>query len=250
MLTATPTLSTHNATPAAAAGSPDRRRAINPDTLIDEALVRRYIAGEEVAFVEIMERYHSKILAITMSLMRNRGDAEELTQDTFIRAHRGLANFRGESSLSTWLYRIAVNLSRNRYWYFFRRHRQDSLSLDCPLGGSSQATFSDLVSDGREDPSQVAAAREIDGLAQRCMKGLDTAHREVLELRNVMNRSYADIATALNINVGTVKSRIARARDNLRILICEACPEFAGASPAEWFLPPHSTYSRPTIASD
>ncbi len=82
------------------------------------------------------------------------------------------------------------------------------------------------------------------------MKGLDTTHREVLELRNVMNRSYAEIATTLNINVGTVKSRIARARDNLRTLICEACPEFAGVSSAAWFLPSHSTYSRPTLASD
>ena len=135
--------------------------------------------------------------------------------------------------------------------YFFRRHRQDSLSLDCPLSESSQATFSDLIADGSQDPAQIAAAKEFGGLADGCLKRLDVAHREVLELRNVMNRSYGEIATALNINVGTVKSRIARARDNLRKLIGEACPEFApGASPSEWFLSAQSTYSRPTMAAD
>src|SRR6266542_4335624 len=145
-----------------------RPRLANSDTLIDQSLVQRYIGGDESAFIEIIERYRTKIFTVTLGLLRNRADAEEITQDTFIRAHRGLAKFRGDSSLATWLYRIAINLSRNRYWYFFRRRRQDSLSLDCALTEESAATFSDLIADGNQDPAQVTVANEFCELVDRC----------------------------------------------------------------------------------
>src|ERR1700677_3557304 len=78
----------------------------------DAKLVNRFNSGDEDAFVEIMARYRSKVSAIAFSHLRNHADAEEITQDTFIRAHRGLARFRGDSSLATWLHRIAFNLDR------------------------------------------------------------------------------------------------------------------------------------------
>jgi len=223
----------------------DGPRLTTPDTVIDDALVRRFTAGDEAAFVEIVERYRGKIFAVTLGLLRNHADADEVTQETFIRALRGLANFRGDSSLSTWLYRIAVNLSRNRYWYFFRRHRQDSLSLDSTLSEDSAATVAELVADGGPDPAQETVANEFASLVDRCMERLDAHHREILTLRNVLNRSYEEIATALGINVGTVKSRIARARENLRTRLLESCPEFArNAAPSDWFLPPRAIYGR------
>lgn len=227
----------------------ENERRTTAETSLDDALVARFTQGDEHAFVEIMERYRSKIFTVTLGLLRNHADAEEITQDTFIRAHRGLANFRGDSSLATWLYRIAVNLARNRYWYFFRRRRQDSLSLDCALTDDSAATFSDLVADRAQDPSQETAVVEFSGLVERCMGQLDARHREILTLRNVLNRSYEEIADTLGINVGTVKSRIARARENLRTLIAQACPEFSpDAAPSEWFLPARSSYGQPAIA--
>ncbi len=220
------------------------------EAVIDAGLVQRFNAGEDAAFVLIMERYRAKIFTVTLGLLRNHADAEEITQDTFIRAHRGLARFRGDSSLATWLYRIAVNLARNRYWYFFRRRRQDSLSLDCALSADNTGTFSDLVADVSQDPAQEAATGEFTQLINTCMDKLDARHREILTLRNVLNRSYEEIANALGINVGTVKSRIARARENLRALLAEACPEFSPeSSPADWFIPTPSSYGRPTIAS-
>lgn len=219
------------------------------DAALDDTLVARFRQGDESAFVAIMERYRGKIFTVTLGLLRNRADAEEITQDTFVRAYRALANFRGDSSLATWLYRIAVNLARNRYWYFFRRRRQDSLSLDRPLGEDSAATFSDLVADAGQDPAQETAVGEFSQLVERCMAQLDARHREILTLRNVLNRSYEDIAATLGINVGTVKSRIARARETLRTLIAEACPEFSpDASPSEWFLRGRSAYGQPAIA--
>ena len=96
---------------------------------IDAELARRFNAGDETAFNEIVSRYRGKIYGLTFGLLHNAADAEEITQDTFIRAYRGLSRFRGDSSLATWLHRIAVNLARNRYWYFFRRRRHSSGSL-------------------------------------------------------------------------------------------------------------------------
>src|SRR5215217_2635693 len=79
------------------------------EAALDAELVRRFNSGDDSAFIEIMERYQRKIFTIVLGLLRNRADAEEITQDTFIRAHRGLGRFRGDSSLATWLHRIAVN---------------------------------------------------------------------------------------------------------------------------------------------
>jgi RNA polymerase sigma-70 factor (ECF subfamily) len=192
----------------------------------DAKLVERFRAGHEQAFVEIMERYRGRIFGLAQNLLRNASDAEEITQDTFIRAHRGLAEFRGDSSLATWLYRIALNLSRNRYWYFVRRRRQDSISLELSLGEDSSATFSDLIAAESRSPLQETVTREFTDLVARCMEKLDPTHREILTMRNILNLPYEEIANTIGINVGTVKSRIARARENLRRLMVDEAPEF------------------------
>jgi len=226
------------------AATPSAQEAIH-----DAGLVERFNTGDESAFIEIMNRYRTKIFNISLALLRNRADAEEITQDTFIRAHRGLARFRGDSSLATWLHRIAVNLSRNRYWYFFRRRRQDSLSLDHSIGEDGEGTFADLIAAESRDPAQESACNEFAALVSTCMEKLDRRHREILTLRNVLNQPYEEIARTLGINVGTVKSRIARARENLRELIAEMCPEF---EPEErgiaYFLSCPTPYGRPAIA--
>ena len=219
-----------------------RRATSTAEAQRDSELVRRFNAGDETAFIEIMTHYREKLFPIVQSLLRNHADTEEIVQDTFIRAHRGLARFRGDSSLATWLHRIAVNLARNRYWYFFRRRRHATLSFDCPLGDDSDATFTDLVAADAPDPARAATNDEFAALVETCMEKLDPRHREILTLRNLLHRSYEEIATALGINVGTVKSRIARARENLRGLLAEACPEFApDATPSDWFEPARAT---------
>jgi RNA polymerase sigma-70 factor, ECF subfamily len=219
-----------------------RSAASKTEAALDAELVQRFNNGDDSAFIEIMNRYQRKIFTIVLGLLRNRADAEEITQDTFIRAHRGLGRFRGDSSLATWLHRIAVNLARNRYWYFFRRRRHSTLSLDCPLGEDTNATFTELVASEAPDPSREAATGEFSVLIATCMEKLDARHREILTLRNILNHSYDEIAQTLGINVGTVKSRIARARENLRTLLAEMCPEFAPESePSDWFEPARSS---------
>jgi RNA polymerase sigma-70 factor (ECF subfamily) len=201
-------------------------------------LVHRYVTGDESAFVEIVRRYKAKIFGVAQDLLHNHSDAEEITQDTFVRAHLNLARFRGDSSLATWLHRIALNLARNRYWYFFRRRRHATLSLDCPIGADGDATVSDLLSSDSPDPARESSREEFANLIADSMEKLDPAHRRILTLRVLQNRTYGEIAGELGINPGTVKSRIARAREKLRALLAEACPEFApDSAPSDWFEP-------------
>lgn len=203
----------------------------------DAAYVRRFLAGDEAAFREIMLLHHGKLFAIAFSVLRNRSDAEEIVQDTFVRAHRGLATFRGDSSLATWLHHIAYNLARNRYWYFFRRHRQDARSLEAPAADDGVATFAGLIADAMADPARAAAQREFLGLVGAAMRRLTPCQQEILTFRNLLDLSYDDIGARLGINLGTVKSRIARARRNLRSILQDSYPVPPGGEGefARWF---------------
>ncbi|WP_425106179.1 RNA polymerase sigma factor [Ancylobacter sp.] len=207
------------------------------EALHDAGLVRRFNAGDETAFVEIVSRYRAKMLVVALGLLRNRADAEEIAQDTFIRAHRGLARFRGDASLAAWLYRITLNLSRNRYWYFFRRRRHASLPLDASVGEGNSATFAELVACDAPGPVQEATTGEFSAIVTECMSRLPAGQRDILTLRNVQQHSYSHISLTMGIRVGTAKSRIARARTNLRVLLGKAYPEFDDASPFTCFEP-------------
>jgi RNA polymerase sigma-70 factor (ECF subfamily) len=197
------------------------------ESAFDALLIQRFNSGDESAFDEIVIRYRDRIFSIAIGLLRNRADAEEITQDALVRAYRGLARFRGDSSLATWMHRITVNLARNRYWYFFRRRRQDSLPLEHAFGSEEGGSLADVIATEDPDPAQLAIRDEFAEHISAAMSRLDAPQREILTLRNLRALSYEEIADELGINVGTVKSRIARARDNLRALIAEAYPEFA-----------------------
>ncbi len=186
------------------------------EVALDKALVARFKAGDESAFEEMVARYWDRIYAMVLQLLRNSQDAEEVTQDAFIRAHRGLEKFRGDSSFSTWLYQIATNLARNRYWYWWRRKRDKSISFDQPVGGESDTTLAELFPASIETPEDVAVTNEFQERVAAAMELLNDKHREVLVLRNVRSLSYDEIAQKLQISIGTVKSRIARARESLR----------------------------------
>jgi RNA polymerase sigma-70 factor (ECF subfamily) len=219
------------------------------EAAIDTGLVQRFVAGDESAFNEIVARYRGRIYGLTLNLLRNTADAEEVTQDAFIRAYRGLSRFRGDSSLATWLYRIALNLARNRYWYFFRRRRHNWVSLDRPLGEDSDTTFADVIAARDHDPAQETASGEFSTLVAACMERLDRKHREILTMRNVLDLSYEEIARTLGINIGTVKSRIARAREYLRELLTESCPELKPAlTVADFFLPAQATQGQADVS--
>lgn len=186
------------------------------DVALDRMLVDRFRQGDQSAFEQMVSRYWGRIYAMVHQLLRNPEDAEEVTQDTFIRAHRGLVNFRGESAFSTWLYQIATNLARNRYWYWWRRRRDQTVSFDQPIGGDNESTLAEVIPAELETPEDATITQEFVNRIAECMGKLGPKHREILVLRNVKNLSYEEIAEILHISVGTVKSRIARARESLR----------------------------------
>ena len=204
--------------------------------LHDASLVTRFNAGDETAFSEIVSRYRVRLATVAFNVLKNRSDAEEVAQDALIRAHRSLAKFRGESSLISWLHCIAVNLARNRYWYFHRRCRHTTFSLDCRISDDRQGTCSDLVATEDAGPARRAVTREFSELVAKCMIRLNEQQQEILDQRISQGLSYDAIAEGLGIGVGTVKSRVARARQALRHLLTQVCPEFRrGARPETWF---------------
>jgi RNA polymerase sigma-70 factor, ECF subfamily len=232
--------STESSSAAATARIPSdrtaRSNASREEARYDSILVSRFNSGDEPAFVEMITRHRDRVFAVAFNMLKNHADAEEIVQDTFIRAHKGLARFRGDSSLSTWLHRISMNLSRNRYWYFFRRRQHSTVSLNLELGGENTATIADLIASDSPSPSTEAAATDFLELVAGCMARLGADARKILFLRNTMDRSYGQIARELGVNIGTVKSRIARARRNLRVLLSECSPEFGlNDDPLVWF---------------
>lgn len=182
----------------------------------DELLIERIKAGDMAAYNVMVIRHYDRIFSRVLQLLNNKQDAEEVTQDAFIRAHRGLENFRGDASFSTWLYQIATNLAHNRYWYWFRRKRDQSISLDQPQCDDGSLTLENVMPCADENPAEAVVTQEFVDRVFACMQYLNDKHKEVLILRNVKNLTYDEIAQQLEISVGTVKSRIARARESLR----------------------------------
>jgi RNA polymerase sigma-70 factor (ECF subfamily) len=195
---------------------PEDMSAKAQEVALDRSLVDRFKGGDSTAFDQLVTRYWDRIYAMTNQLLRNSQDAEEVTQDAFIRAHRGLGNFRGDSAFSTWLYQIATNLARNRYWYWWRRKRDKSVSFDAPISSDNDSTIAELIPAEQETPEDATVTQEFVNRVGVCMELLNEKHREILILRNVQSLSYEEIAEILGISIGTVKSRIARARESLR----------------------------------
>ncbi len=183
---------------------------------LDKMLVARFKNGDQAAFDDIVSRYWDRIFSRVLQLLKNRQDAEEVTQDAFVRAHRGLDKFRGDSSFSTWLFQIATNLAHNKYWYWWRRKRDASFSLDQSISHEGDITLVDILPAEGEDPGQVTATLELVDRVSECLPELNEKHYEILTLRIVQSMTYEEIAQHLEISIGTVKSRIARARESLR----------------------------------
>ena len=228
MIASIPFLGSSNS-PDRAADRAARASLRSQEALRDETLVRRFNSGDEDAFAEIVAFHRGRVFAVAFPLLRNHADADEIVQDTFVRAYRGLARFRGDAALGTWLHRIALNLSHNRYRYLFRRRHHSTQSLDSAFSDDNRDTLSNLIPSDAPSPLEEAEISEFSGLVAACMERLTPSRREALMQRNGMNGSYGEIARSLGINIGTVKSRIARARESLRSELSRECPEFAPA---------------------
>lgn len=188
-------------------------------------LIRLARQGNESAFALLVEQNQSRIYNLALRMTRNPDDAAELTQEAFLNAWRGLSKFQGESSFSTWLYRLTSNLCID---FLRREKRRSGLSMTVSLDDEEEGRQAD-VPDERFSPEQSAERREVQELIRAGLRSLSEEHRRVLVLRELDGLSYAEIAQLLGLEEGTVKSRIARARLALRKYLI-ATGNFSSAS--------------------
>jgi RNA polymerase sigma-70 factor (ECF subfamily) len=151
------------------------------------------------------------VIQLAVNLLGDRDEALDLAQEVFLKVFRTIHRFRGHSSLRTWIYRIAVNQARNRHRFWRRRHRADQVSLDQHI-----AAHGEFLSGGETTPDRVLAQKELAMRLQQALDGLPFDQRTAIVLREIDGLSYEEIAYSLGVAVGTVKSRLTRARQALR----------------------------------
>lgn len=178
--------------------------------------IERLRAGEAAAFNRLVEDRSGEVYALLYRLTEDPEEARDLTQETFLRAFQAIAHFRGDADLRTWLYRIAINQARNRWRWWRRRRRSDTVSLDASTGEDGQPLGLRLCDTSQADPEQNALARERESRLRSALRSLGHSYRETVILRDIEGLSYEEIAATLEISVGTVKSRLARGRLELR----------------------------------
>ena len=184
---------------------------VHHDVALDVALVERHRCGDLQAFDEVYERFGEMIYNLALRLAVNREEAADLTQEIFLRIYRHLGSFGGRSTLKTWVFRIAINHCRDR----LSRHYPATQSID---DGAEEGSGVTIADPGR-GPEELAVAADE---GRRVMEGLSRVapvFREAVVLRDLEGLSYEEIAEVLGVRVGTVRSRIARGREQLRVLL-------------------------------
>ncbi len=177
--------------------------------------IERLRRGDAAAFEELVTERSGEIYGLLFRLTENSEEARDLTQETFLRAFQSIDRFRGEADLRTWIYRIAINQARNRWRWWRRRKRESTVSLDATQGDSNQTLLATLA-ESAANPEQETLAHEREVALRAALGKLGQSYREAVILRDIEGFTYEEIATTLGINVGTVKSRLARGRQELR----------------------------------
>jgi RNA polymerase sigma-70 factor (ECF subfamily) len=157
------------------------------------------------------------VVQLAVNLLGDRDEALDLSQEVFLRVFRTIHRFRGQSTLRTWIYRIAVNQARNRHRFWRRRHRADQVSLDQHI-----AAHGDIQSSRESTPDRVFAQKELAARLDDALGHLPFDQRTAIVLREIDGLSYEEIAFSLGVAIGTVKSRLTRARQELRLELRES----------------------------
>ncbi len=181
----------------------------------EKNLVDLSAGGNVEAFETLIQSHQKKVYNIALRMTKNPEDAQELAQDTFVRAFIAIKKFRGESSFSTWLYRIAMNVCTD---FLRKRNKAVVISIDQGAIGSENDQPIQLPEDA-PGPDELSEKRQLKHLVRQAMDSLSAEHRQVLILRDLMDLSYRDIANTLSVSEGTIKSRINRAREGLKQVI-------------------------------
>lgn len=187
--------------------------------------VARLVARDEGAFNELVVTYERRVFALVFRMLGRRDEAEDLAQEVFVQVFKAIDQFRGDSKLSTWIYRIAVNLCKNRTKYLSRRHANDQDDVDAMADRLPFSAAKGVSVGGISRPDELVEGMQLEVVVKRAIAQIEPEFREVLILRDVEDMSYEEIAEVTGLADGTVKSRIHRARAQLRAIVEKAMGE-------------------------
>ncbi len=179
----------------------------------DARILRGLRAGIEEAYEELIDKYEQPVYALAYRLIGNQTDACDVVQEVFLKVFRGVSAFRAQSSLRTWIYRIAVNEAHNRHRWWVRHCRRE---VPIDRERTQDDTPVELARDPGRSPYDQALDSETRALVERALTRIKPLFRTAVVLRDVQNLSYEEIAEILQVSLGTVKSRILRGREALR----------------------------------
>ena len=185
--------------------------------MTEQELVARAKAGDDEAFAQLMRDNEKRIYNLTLRMTGNPEDAMDLAQEAFLNAWRGLKFFQGDSAFSTWVYRLASNACID---HLRRKKRRQDISAPMPTDEEDDSQPD--IPDDRFRPDRELERRELRRSVVRGLEQLSDEHRQVLVMRELNGLSYQEIADVLDLEAGTVKSRIARARNSLRKILVES----------------------------
>ena len=186
----------------------------------DNELIERCRRGDSSALERLVLKYQKRLYNVILRICPNPDDAAELTQETFVKLIEKVGTFRGQSSFYTWLFRIAVNLTLN---YCKRRGKVRYISIDKLVGAEGQSGKRELVSFLKDksscDPAELTEKKEIEQILLAALERLEDKYRAIIVLRDIEDMSYEQIGASLDIELGTVKSRLSRSRTRLRKIL-------------------------------
>ena len=187
----------------------------------EQLLVDRCRRGDRESFAQLMRLHEKQIYNFTYRMLGSEGEAEDLTQDIFIAAFRGIRSFRGEAKFSTWLYRIALNQARNRIKYLSRRNFFARQSRRTDYEANRVSESPEGLPDSAPTPEQWTMTKDLAAHVQECLSQIPLQARQILVLRDIQGFSYDELSEMLSLKPGTVKSRLHRARAAMRECLSE-----------------------------
>jgi RNA polymerase sigma-70 factor (ECF subfamily) len=182
----------------------------------EQRFIERLVARDERAFNELVELYGDRVYRLMLRMLARTDEAEDMAQEVFVQVFKAIHQFRGDARLGTWIYRVAVNLCKNRSKYLSRRYSNAEDEIE-PLAERAALTQAKGVTSGElSGPDQMVEGLEVEAIVRRCILELDADFREILVLRDVEDLSYEEIGEITSLPEGTVKSRLHRARGMLK----------------------------------
>ncbi len=202
----------------------------------ESAVIAALKAGSEEAYSWLIGEFHQPIYGLIYRIVNDPSDAADTTQEVFLKVFRGMKHFHGESSLKTWIYRIALHEAANRRRWWFR-HKAQETPIDPVASGDCEFSGDDRLVDPGESPFEQFAHTEVRAAVEQSLRQVPEPYRTALVLRDLEEMSYEQIAEVLTISLGTVKSRITRGRAALRKVLAgyvrEVGPELGLLAPVD-----------------